>query len=104
MHDVSIREGSVLATQEARVLLIHEQAEMRAQPAMLVTQPLREGGMRAHQRRERLAQRRRVERDVARSTGEAAVCAVEKYSHMSTTNGSGQLRHQPSEDDARAAS
>jgi hypothetical protein len=29
---------------------------------------------------------------------------VEKYSHMRTTNGSGQLRHQPSEDDARAAS
>jgi hypothetical protein len=29
---------------------------------------------------------------------------VEKYSHMSTTNGSGQPRHEPSEDEARAAS
>jgi len=92
VHDVAIREGGVLATKETRVLLIHEEAEVRAQLAMLVTQPLRERRMRGDQRRERLAQRRGIERDVTRSARETAVRAVEKYSHMSTTNGRSQLR------------
>ena len=104
MHDVPIREGSVLATQEARVLLIHEQAKVSAQPAVLVAQSFAQRRMRLHERRERIAQRGGVQRDVTRSAREIAVCAVEKYSHMSTTNGSCQLRHQISEDDARAAS
>ena len=98
MHDVSIREGSVLAAEEARVLLIHEEAEVRAEAAVLVAHPFRERGMRAHERLERLAQRRGVERDVTRSVSESAVGAVEKHSHMSTTNGSGQAG-QPSEDE-----
>ena len=92
MHDVAIRESGVLATQEARVLLIHEETEMPAQPAMLVAHPLRERRVRADQCLERLAQRRRLECDIARSTRETAVRAVEKYSHMSTTNGRSQLR------------
>src|SRR5512132_892506 len=104
MHDVSFREGGVLAAQEARVLLVHEQAEMRAQPAMLVAQPLRERWVRAHQGLEGLAERRRVQRDVARAAREAAVGAVEKYAHMSTTNGSGQDRQQASENPGRGAS
>ena len=41
MHDVPVRERSLLATQEARVLLIHKEAEVRAQPAVLIAQPLR---------------------------------------------------------------
>src|SRR2546425_13142706 len=49
--------------------------------------------MRAHQRLERLAQRRGVERDLARSARESAVGAVEQYPHTSTTNGSGQDGH-----------
>ena len=42
MHDVAVFERSVLAAEEARVLLVHEEAEMRAQPAMLVAHPLGE--------------------------------------------------------------
>src|SRR5437762_9854751 len=60
---------------------------------MLVAHPLGERGMRAHQRLERLAQGRGVERDVARSARESAVGAVKQYPHMSTTNGSGQPGH-----------
>src|SRR6266545_5741657 len=98
MHDVSFREGSVLAAQEARVLLVHEQAEMRAQAAMLVAQPLRERWVSAHQGLEGLAQRRRVQRDLARAAGETAVGAVEKYAHMSMTNRRSHSR-QPSDDE-----
>ena len=93
MHDVSIREGSVLAAEEARVLLIHEEAEVRAEAAVLVAHPFRERGMRAHERLERLAQRRGVEHDVARSAGESAIGAVKQHPHMSTTNRSGHDRH-----------
>ena len=52
---------------------------------MLVAHPLGERGMRAHQRLERLAQGRGVERDVARSARESAVGAVKQYPHMSTS-------------------
>jgi len=90
MHDVSIREGSVLAPEETRVLLIHEEAEVRAQPAMLVAHPFSERRVRADELSERLAQRRGVECDVARSARETAVRAVEKDAHVSTTNGSCQ--------------
>ena len=76
MHDVAIREGGVLATQEARVLLIHEEAQVRAQLAMLVTQTLGQRWVRADQRSERLPQCRRVERDIARTAREPAVRAV----------------------------
>ena len=76
VHDVPVSEGSVLATQEARVLLVHEQAEMRAQPAMLVAHPLGQRRMRLHQGLEGLAKRRCVQRHIARSAGEAAVRAV----------------------------
>jgi len=93
VHDVSVREGSVLTTQEARVLLVHEEAEVRAEAAVLVAHPLRERRMRTHQRLERLAQRRGVKCDVARSARESAVGAVEQYPHLSTTNGSGQDGH-----------
>ncbi len=60
---------------------------------MLVAHPLRERWVRAHQRLERLAQRRGVERDIARSARESAVGAVEQYPHVSTTNGSGHDGH-----------
>ena len=76
MHDVAVSERSVLAAEEARVLLVHEEAEMRAQPTMLVTHPLRERRMRADERLERFTQRRGVERDVARSARETAIRAV----------------------------
>ena len=69
-------EGGVLATQEARVLLIHEEAEVPAQPAMLVAHPLRERRVRADQCLERLAQRRGLKCDVAHSARETAVGAV----------------------------
>jgi hypothetical protein len=92
MHDVAVSERSVLATEEARILLVHEEAEMCAEPTVLVAHPLRERWMRAHQCLQGLTQRRGVERDVARSAREAAVSAVQKHSHMSTTNGSGQDR------------
>ena len=76
MHDVAIAERSVLATEEARVLLVHEEAEMGAQPPMFVMHPLREGRMRLNEGCERLTQRRGVERDVTRSARETAVSTV----------------------------
>jgi len=102
MNDVAVAERSVLAAEEARVLLIHEETEVRAQPAMLVAHPLRERRMLSHQLRKRLAQRRGVERDVTRSASETAVGAVEKDPHMSTTNGGRHIR-QITENAARAA-
>ena len=93
MHDVAVTERSVFATEEARVLLVHEEAEVRPQPTMLVSQPLRQRRVSADQPLERLAERRRVQRHVARAAREAAVGAVKKYPHLSTTNGSLQVRH-----------
>src|SRR5258705_11585190 len=103
MNDVPISEPSVLAAQEARVLLVDEQAEVRAQPAMLVAHSLGQRWVRLHQCLKGLAERRCVERYVACPTREATVGAVKKYPHMSTTNGSGQ-DIQASEDDGRDAS
>ena len=93
MHDVAVTERSVFATEEARVLLVHEEAEVRPQPTMLVPQPLRERWVSADQPLERLADCRRIQRHVARAAREAAVRAVKKYPHLSTTNGSLQVRH-----------
>ncbi len=76
MHDVAVLERSVLATEEARVFLVHEEAEVGAQPAMLVPQPLRERRMHAGELLERLPQRRGVKGDVARAACEAPVGAV----------------------------
>lgn len=96
MNDVPVSEGSVLATQKARVLLIHEQAQMRAQPTVLVAQPFDQRRMRLHQCFKSLSQRPRVERELTRSAREIPVCAVEKDAHTSTTNGSCH-RTQPSD-------
>jgi len=93
VHDVAVTERSVFATEEARVLLVHEEAEVRPQPTMLVPQPLRERRVSADQPLERLAKCRRVQRHVARAAREAAVRAVKKYPHLSTTNGSLQVGH-----------
>jgi hypothetical protein len=93
VHDVPVTQRSVLAAEEARVLLVHEQTEVRAQPPMLVPQPLRQRRVSADQSLERFMERRRVERDVAHAAREAAVRAMKKYPHLSTTNGGLQDRH-----------
>src|SRR5712691_6480067 len=88
-------EWCVLPAEQARVVLIDEEREMRTQCAAFVAKPLGERRMRADERLERLPQRHRIERDVTGAARETAEGAVQQHSHMGTTNRVWYFRHSP---------
>src|SRR5258705_13557161 len=79
VHDVAVLQGRLLAAQQPRVLVVHEERQVRTQLAMLVAQTLRKRGVRADQTFERVPQGSRVEGHLARAAGEAAPYAVQKH-------------------------
>src|SRR5437868_2278205 len=93
VHDVAFLERSVLPPQQARIILVHEERHVRAQLAAFVAQALGEAWVRACQPVDRLAQVRRVERDLADASREPAEDAVQQHPHMRTTNWVGRFRH-----------
>src|SRR5213593_4339572 len=93
VHDVALVERRVLPTEQARVVLVDEEREVRTQCAAFVAEPLGERGMRADERLERLAQRHRIERDVTSAARETAEGAVQQHPQVGTTNGVGDYRH-----------
>ena len=95
MHDVALVERRVLPAEQARVVLIDKEREVRTQCAAFVAKPLGERRMRADERLERIAQRHRIERDVTCAPRETAEGAVQQHPHMGTTIGSSVFRHAP---------
>ena len=76
MDDVAVVEWRVLPPEEARVVLIDKEREVRTKFAVFVAEALGEGRMGTHETLEGLPDRRRVERYITRATGETAVGAV----------------------------
>jgi hypothetical protein len=95
MNDVAFVEWRVLPTEEARVVLVDEEREVRTEFAPFVAKALSERGMGAHEPVQRLPDRPGVEGHVTRATGEAAVGAVQQHPHIGTTIRRCDFRHPP---------
>src|SRR5256885_15068287 len=93
VNDVAVVEWRVLPAEEARVVLIDEEREMRTKFAVFVAEPLGKARMGANEAVQRLTDRPGVERQVARATGEAAVVAVQQHPHAGATIGGCDFRH-----------
>src|SRR5439155_5183496 len=71
MHGVAVTQRGILPTEEARVLVVDEEREVRSQFAVFVAEALFERRVALGERVQRLPQRGRVELHLPRAAGKA---------------------------------